>query len=126
MSKPMDMNAALDAFDALSQRTRLETLRLLVRAGAGGIAAGDIARALDVPHNTMSAHLAVLSAAGLADSERQGRSIVYRARYEALRDLIDFLVRDCCQGVPGLGAAAASEDCPAADKAALCVTGDCA
>lgn len=124
MSKPMDINAALDAFDALSQRTRLEALRLLVRAGESGLPAGDVARALDVPHNTMSAHLSVLSAAGLATSERQGRTILYRARYEALSALIDFLIRDCCQGVPGLGAAPAEKDCLAAE-AALCVKGDC-
>ena len=94
----MDISAALDAFDALSQRTRLETLRLLVSAGETGLPAGDIAKAMGVPHNTMSAHLAVLYAAGLASSEREGRVIRYRARYDALRGLIEFLMRDCCQG----------------------------
>jgi DNA-binding transcriptional ArsR family regulator len=96
----MDISTALDAFDAISQRTRLETLQLLVRSGANGMPAGDIARALNVPHNTMSAHLAVLYAAGLASSEREGRVIRYRARYDTLRDLIAFLMRDCCQGAP--------------------------
>jgi ArsR family transcriptional regulator, arsenate/arsenite/antimonite-responsive transcriptional repressor len=100
MSKVMDILVALDAFDALSQRTRLETLRLLVRAGEAGLPAGDIARAMGVPHNTMSAHLAVLYAAGLASSEREGRVIRYRARYDTLRDLIGFMMRDCCQGAP--------------------------
>lgn len=96
----MDISAALDVFDALSQRTRLETLRLLVRAGDVGLPAGDIAKAMGVPHNTMSAHLAVLYAARLASSQREGRVIRYRARYDTLRDLIGFLMRDCCQGVP--------------------------
>ncbi len=96
----METTAALDAFNALSQGTRLDTLRLLVRAGDAGLPAGDIARALNVPHNTMSAHLAVLFAAGLAVSTREGRVIRYRARYDTLRALIDFLMRDCCQGAP--------------------------
>lgn len=107
MSKPMEMDHALNAFDALSQRTRLEALRFLVRAGDGGAPAGDIARALNVPHNTMSTHLAVLQGADLVVPERQGRIIRYRARYDALRGLIDFLVRDCCKGIPGVEAAAA-------------------
>ncbi len=94
----MDISEALAAFDALSQRTRLETLRLLVRAGDGGLAAGDIARSLGVPHNTMSAHLTVLHAAGLVSSERRSRSVIYRTRYEALRGLLDYLMTDCCQG----------------------------
>ena len=97
----METEAALDAFGALSQRTRLETLRLLVRAGESGLAAGDVARAVGVPHNTLSAHLAVLSAAGLVISKRQGRTILYFAHFGALRDLVAFLMRDCCAGVPG-------------------------
>jgi DNA-binding transcriptional ArsR family regulator len=99
MSMIMDISDALDAFDALSQRTRLETLKLLVRAGPGGVSAGDLARAMSVPHNTMSAHLSILAAAGLAASERRGRSIIYFAQYPVLRDLIGFLLTDCCQGV---------------------------
>jgi ArsR family transcriptional regulator, arsenate/arsenite/antimonite-responsive transcriptional repressor len=118
MSAFMDISAALDAFDALSQRTRLETLRLLVRAGAGGLPAGDIARAQGVPHNTMSAHLAVLASAGLVAAEREGRVIRYRARYDALRDLIGFLMRDCCQGAPEIVG-----DLPA--LVASCMKGTC-
>lgn len=126
MSMIMDINAALDAFDALSQRTRLEALRLLVRAGQSGVPAGDVARALDVPHNTMSSHFAVLSAAGLATSERQGRTILYRARYDALRDLIDFLVRDCCQGVIDAGGkGGVQESCMIPQPIHPCKQGDC-
>jgi ArsR family transcriptional regulator, arsenate/arsenite/antimonite-responsive transcriptional repressor len=96
----METPSALDAFSALSQRTRLDTLRLLVIAGEAGLPAGDIARQLNVPHNTMSAHLNVLAGACLVSSEREGRVIRYRARYDTLRGLIDFLMRDCCQGAP--------------------------
>jgi DNA-binding transcriptional ArsR family regulator len=64
--------------------------------------AGEIARRLDVPQNTMSAHLAILARAGLVKSERHSRSITYRAELEALRALTLFLVKDCCEGRPEL------------------------
>lgn len=114
----MDTDAALDAFGAIAQRTRLDALRLLVRAGEPGMAAGEISRALDVPHNTMSAHLSVLFTAGLVTSERLGRTILYRARYDALRDLIAFLMRDCCAGTPDI-----LRDVPR--LAAACLKGEC-
>lgn len=62
--------------------------------------AGEIARQLAVPHNTMSSHLAILTRAGLVRSERQSRSIIYRAELAQLRDLIAFLLKDCCGGRP--------------------------
>jgi ArsR family transcriptional regulator len=82
----------------LSQVTRLETFRLLVRYELNGLAAGEIARHLDVPQNTMSTHLAVLTRAGLLRSERLSRSIVYRADVERLREMMLFLAKDCCGG----------------------------
>jgi DNA-binding transcriptional ArsR family regulator len=60
--------------------------------------AGEVARRLDVPQNTMSAHLAILSRAGIVKAERQSRSIIYRANLDALRALTLFLVKDCCEG----------------------------
>lgn len=111
MSVVMDIMDAIEAFDALAQRTRLQTLKLLVQAGDVGVPAGDLAKAMGVPHNTMSAHLAVLTTAGLAASERQGRSIIYRARYETLRGLIDYLMLDCCQGMPEIAGGPAKEAC---------------
>ena len=86
------------ALAALSQPTRLETFRLLVRHEPGGLPAGEIARQLDVPQNTMSAHLAVLTRAGLASAERHSRSIIYRADLNRLRELTLYLVKDCCGG----------------------------
>lgn len=111
MSVVMDIIEAIEAFDALAQRTRLQTLKLLVQAGDGGVPAGDLAKVLGVPHNTMSAHLAVLTTAGLAVSERQGRSIIYRAKYETLRGLIDYLMMDCCQGLPEIIGSSEKETC---------------
>lgn len=83
---------------ALSQATRLDTFRLLVRHEPMGLPAGEIARELGVPQNTMSSHLGVLARAGLVQSERQSRSIIYRADLDGLRDVILFLLKDCCNG----------------------------
>ena len=112
----MDVDAATSALAALSQGTRLETFRLLVRHGPDGLPAGEIARQLAVPQNTMSAHLAVLARAGLAVSERHSRSIIYRADLSRLSELMLFLVKDCCGGRAELCApliAALTPCCPA-------------
>ena len=107
----MDVRRASRAFNALSQETRLKAFRLLVRAGTEGMAAGEIARILAVPHNTLSSHLAILVNAGLALSRREGRWVIYRIDLEGTRDLLSFLVEDCCQGRP--------EDCAPALESVL-------
>lgn len=96
----MDINDAVASLSALAQYSRLSAFRLLVRAGGEGMVAGDIARALQVPNNTLSAHLSVLQQAGLIYSEREGRSIRYRVEFSGVRALLGFLVEDCCQGSP--------------------------
>jgi ArsR family transcriptional regulator, arsenate/arsenite/antimonite-responsive transcriptional repressor len=96
----MDTDHAILAFSALAQPTRLAVFRLLMEHEPDGLPAGEIARSLGVPHNTMSTHLAFLTRAGLIDAERQSRSIVYRAQLEAVRGLAGFLVKDCCGGRP--------------------------
>jgi ArsR family transcriptional regulator, arsenate/arsenite/antimonite-responsive transcriptional repressor len=94
----MDSDSATAALAALAQATRLETFRLLVRHEPEGLPAGEVARQLDIPQNTMSAHLAILTRAGLAVSERHSRWIIYRANLGRLRELTLYLVRDCCGG----------------------------
>ncbi len=64
------------------------------------LAAGDIAKALAVPQNTMSSHLSVLSRAGLVSAQRFSRSIVYRADLARLQAVVLFMLRDCCGGRP--------------------------
>lgn len=96
----MESKRAILAFSALAQATRLDVFRLLVAHEPRGLPAGEVARALGVPHNTMSTHLAVLTRAGLIAAERQSRLIVYRARLAAVRELAAFLMEDCCAAAP--------------------------
>ena len=94
----MESPAAVTALSALAHPGRLEVFRLLVRAGPDGLAAGDIARATGSLANTLSANLNVLSGAGLVSSRREGRSIIYAAGYDRMRELLAFLMEDCCGG----------------------------
>lgn len=94
----METNAAIEALAALAHPGRLAVFRLLVQAGPEGLAAGDIARRLDTPANTMSSQLAILSRAGLIGAQRESRSIIYSADYARVGGLLNFLMEDCCQG----------------------------
>ena len=91
---------AVDALSAVAHGHRLAVFRLLVRAGADGLPAGEIAREVGVLPNTLSTHLTILAHAGLIRSRREGRSVIYSADYDGMRDLLGFLVADCCAGRP--------------------------
>ncbi len=107
----MDTSTAVTVFAALSQKTRLSVLRLLVEAGPAGLAAGTLSDQLQMAHNSMSFHLAQLKSAGLIHSHKQGRSIFYQANFARINQLIEFLLEDCCidgngsceSSVPGPG-----------------------
>lgn len=94
----MELMDASARFSALSQVSRLEVLRRLIRKGPSGEAAGAIGKALNVPGPTLSFHLKEMERAGLILSRREGRYVYYAADYGGLRDLIDFLLADCCAG----------------------------
>ena len=94
----MDVELALEALSALSHETRLWVFRLLVQAGPQGLPAGEIAEALGSRQNTMSSHLKTLAMAALIDSERDGKRVVYKANYDTVRELVLFLMQDCCAG----------------------------
>jgi ArsR family transcriptional regulator len=94
----MESEQIVLALAALAQPTRLEAFRLLVTHEPDGLPAGEIATALAVPHNTMSAHLSVLSRANLVTSKRSSRSIVYRVDLDAFQRIVLFLLQDCCGG----------------------------
>ena len=91
---------AVDALQALGHETRLSVFRMLVKAGPDGLTAGQIAQGCSVPASTMSHHLGNLERAGLATSQRESRVLRYRADYAGMRQLLTFLMEDCCQGDP--------------------------
>jgi ArsR family transcriptional regulator, arsenate/arsenite/antimonite-responsive transcriptional repressor len=116
ISGTMDMSQAMEALGALAQESRLKVFRLLVRQGPAGMAAGDIARSLGVPPNTLSSHLGILSRGGLIASRKEGRSIIYAMDVAGTRALLSFLIEDCCRAAPNvcdqLLRSALAECCP--------------
>jgi DNA-binding transcriptional ArsR family regulator len=92
----MEISSALTAFAALAQETRLAAFRLLVQAGSDGLPAGEISESLGIPHNSLSFHLAHLERAGLASTERRGRSIIYAANFQFMQELVGYLAENCC------------------------------
>lgn len=100
MADGLEKDEAIRALSALAHPGRLDVFRLLVRAGPDGMAAGEIARTVGSPLSSLSANLTLLSTAGLVTSQRDGRSIIYRAAYERMTGLLAFLMEDCCAGKP--------------------------
>jgi ArsR family transcriptional regulator len=98
----MEKTDAVAALSALAQEHRLEIYRLLVQAGPDGIPAGEVASKLGIAPNTLSFHLDRLRHAGLVSVARQGRSLIYAARYETMTNLLGYLTENCCGGQPGL------------------------
>lgn len=94
----METKDALAALGALAQESRLGVFRLLVQRGPAGLAAGEISERVGVPATTLSFHLAQLSHASLVTSRRKGRSLIYAADYAGMQALMDFLMKNCCQG----------------------------
>jgi DNA-binding transcriptional ArsR family regulator len=93
---------AITALSALAQPTRLAVFRALVQAGPNGMAAGDLAVMAQVPASTLSTHLRILENAGLTISRRRSRYIFHAVRYETARQLIAYLMEDCCAGHPDI------------------------
>ncbi len=98
----MEKSDAVTALSALAQDNRLEAYRLLVKAGPLGLPAGEVAAALGLPPNTLSFHFDRLRAAGLVSVRREGRSLIYAARFEAMNALLGYLTENCCGGRPEL------------------------
>lgn len=96
----MEMNLALRALAALSQESRLQIFKLLIHYGPRGLPAGEISSRLHVAPATLSYHLNGLQHSGLIDCRRDGRHLIYFARYSAISELMDFLMENCCQGNP--------------------------
>ncbi len=99
----MEKTDVITALAALAQDNRLDVFRLLVKAGPQGLAAGEVAKRLKLPPNTLSFHFDRLRQAGLVAVRRESRSMIYTAQFETMHGLVDFLTENCCAGV--------SEDC---------------
>ena len=98
----MKTEKAVDVLSALAHEGRLTLVRRLIKAGPSGMSAGALAKSARIGASTASAQLTVLANAGLVESTRTGRSIVYRAKYETLSGLLAYLMRDCCAGEPSI------------------------
>jgi len=98
----MEMKLAVAVLATLGQEHRLAVFRLLVRVGAAGQTAGEIAAALNLPQSSLSFHLSALERVGVIHPRRDGRYIYYRVEPETIRNLLQFLAADCCGGQPEL------------------------
>lgn len=96
----------IQRLSALAQPTRLAVFKLLMRAAPDGLAAGVLSADLGVQPNTLSSHLNILLRSGLVSQTRQGRNLIYRAEIDMVSDLMDGLVKDCCQDHPEIAAPA--------------------
>ena len=94
----MKKDRAVSALAALAQDNRLDVFRLLVQAGPDGMPAGRVAEALRLAPNTLTFHFDRLRDAGLVTVRRDGRSMIYAARFETMNGLLAFLTENCCKG----------------------------
>src|SRR3954468_2664313 len=113
----METTQAVAALAALAQEHRLAVFRLLVQAGREGMSAGQVAEAVDLAPNTLTFHFDRLRVAGLVTVRREGRSMIYAARYEAMNALVGFLTENCCGGVTKCAPASAPKSAPPKTKA---------
>ena len=107
----MEPSEAVMSLSALAQEHRLALFRLLVQAGEDGMAAGALAGRLGIPNSSLSFHLAALSRAGLIGQERQSRSIIYRADYGRMNELLAYLMQNCCAGADCAPASTKERNC---------------
>jgi DNA-binding transcriptional ArsR family regulator len=113
----MKATTAVSVLSALAQEHRLALFRLLVQAGEGGMPAGAIADALGMPNSSLSFHLAQLSKANLVRQERRHRSIIYRANYVSMNELVGYLMENCCSGAEcGIASAREVENQPEPER----------
>ncbi|MCV3274109.1 ArsR/SmtB family transcription factor [Roseobacter sinensis] len=121
----MKESAALDAFAAMSNETRLRILKRLVAAGPTGLPAGEIADAVGASPSRTSFHLSTMAAAGIIRAQRQARQIVYAADFMALGALVRFLLEECCSNDPTVRACCGLAADPASETQTPARSGGC-
>jgi DNA-binding transcriptional ArsR family regulator len=94
----MEKSDAVAALAALAQDNRLDVFRVLVQAGPEGLPAGQVAIALDIAPNNLTFHFDRLRSAELVNVRREGRSMIYAARFETMNALLSYLTKNCCEG----------------------------
>lgn len=102
--QPISIEEVAQGFAAIGSEPRLEVLLALVRAGEDGLTVGDIQAKLAIPASTLAHHLKFLTAAGLVEQEKIGRSIINRATYQHIEQLAGYLLRECCADQRGASA----------------------
>lgn len=102
----MELDAAAARLEALGNPTRLAIYRMSVRSGDAGVSVGQLQAALSIAPSTLSHHVKALVIAGLIQQERRSTTLMCRARYDVMNDLVGFLVAECCVGAPRLVAVA--------------------
>lgn len=116
ISRIMETNTALNGLAALAHETRLTVFKQLVRADEHGLSAGALAQITSTLPNTLSSHLGLLKRARLISAQRHGRSMQYFANVDAIRELLLFLLQDCCNGQPELCGMICNDLQPASQK----------
>ena len=99
----MDIERAAQGFSACGSEARLAVLRILVRAGDDGLSVGRLQRRSGLPASTLAHHLRFLTAGGLVEQKRRGRTVINRASYRHIEELAEFLLVECCADAPGGG-----------------------
>jgi len=100
----MELDKVAKCLAELGNPSRLSAFRLLVRAGSEGLPVKDIQSYLDIPQSTLSHHIAHLVSSGLISQTREGRVLRCRVEYNAIKSVLEFLLRDCCAGIEDFGA----------------------
>lgn len=95
----MQIEKAAKCLAELGHPARLRAFRLLVQAGPAGLPVKDIQAHLDIPASTLSHHLSHLVSAGLISQNREGRILYCRVQYPVIREVLTFLMQNCCAGI---------------------------
>ncbi len=93
----LTINSVANALKELGHPTRLLIYRQLVKSGEQGIPVGELQKRLIIPHSTLSHHIAALVSVGLVTQNREGRTLYCLPQYDRLKDIIHFLIEECCQ-----------------------------